>query len=204
MRNLFATEFFKNTTTGEKSRDLEIVHRWLANGDSVIFELLGLESYFNCGDESELQAIVEKDGQIFLRHEFKWDDDFEEQDTWTRFDYPFFGFTKDVRAVAWYNWVIHEDLSEDTGLQSEKVKYTRDLKLVKQWLAEGKKLICDIYTLFEIMHTARILELREMYGVPYILTETGNKYALEPEYKLFQREDIMLWPRAETVRIRNE
>lgn len=211
MRNLFATDFIKNLKIKAISNDIEIVMRWLADGDPVEFELLDLETYFQYGCLThDLKEIVEKDGQLFLREEFKWDDDFEEQDTMTRYDYPFIGFTKDVQAVMHHNWVIHEATDEELAgkvkvqLMVERDKYTRNLNVVKEWLAAGKKLICDIYSFGEMSQTSQIIEVRELYDVPYILTATGKKYVLEPQYRLFQCEDIMLWPEAVTIRNRNE
>ena len=211
MKNLFATDFIKNIKTGEESNDIERVMRWLASGEPVEFELMDLESYFQYGCVTrDLKEIVEKDGQLFLRQEFQWEDDFEEQDTITRFDYPFFGFTKDVRAVMYHNWVIHEASDEELAgkgkaeLLVERDKYIRNLNVAKEWLAAGKKLVCDIYSLAEMSQTAQIIEIKEMYGVPYIVTATGKKYILEPQYRLFQCADIMLWPEAVTIRNRNE
>lgn len=203
MKNLFATDFIKNTKTGEISNDIETVMRWVADGVPVEFDLLDLENYFRsrCGVMSELKEIVEKDGQLFLREEFKWDDDLDDQDELVRFDYPFFGFTKDVSAVMYLSWVIYEIADEGVN---EKPEYTRNLQLVKEWLIEGKKLVCDIYSFGEVSQTAQILELRELYGVPYILTATGKKYVLEPQRRLFECDDILAWPEAVKISKRND
>ena len=207
MKNLFATDFITNLKTQEKSNDIETVMRWLADGDHVEFDLLDLESYFkySCGVMRELKEIVEKDGQLFLRKEFQWDDDLDDNDERVRFDYPFLGFTKDVGAVMYHNWVIHEDYGEgrtadETIDLREKAEYTREFKTAKEWLAVGKELVCDIYSLGEMSQTAQIIEIRELYGVPYILTVTGKKYVLEPQYRLFQCEGALAWPNPEMIR----
>lgn len=180
MKNLFAVDYFKNEANNEVTKDFVVVRRWLDEGHKVTVVMRALSDYFKLDVPYELEDIVEKDGQVYIKA--------------VGYLFPFYDFTENCWVMKYpMGWRI-SDLSGEKPYHleeyPEKAPYTRDIEVAKKQLAEGKILVCS-WT--GIKHTSPIIAFESMGGVPYIRTESGSKFILEPKTR-FLTEGVLKWP----------
>lgn len=180
MKNLFAVDYFKNEANNEETKDFVVVRRWLDEGHKVTVYMRDLSEYFRHVYPYELEDIVEKDGQVYIKA--------------VGCLYPFYDFTENCNVLGkLVGWRI-SDWSDGKPYHlagyPEKAPYTRDIEVAKKQLAEGKLLVCSWVG---TRHTSPIIAFESMGGVPYIRTKSGNKYILEPKTR-FCNEGVLKWP----------